>query len=310
MEENMNKIITVLVILLWFVNLSFCKEEFEQYLIMSESTNISELVNAYYGLKNFSTNEIAFNKMIRSAQNIFRNMETGKFSLDGESYIQILDELVKLHDKRALPAIIAGSGLFGGGGIKKGVLVFSNEVVPYLIEAMKDKNNYSHATGLAHWLINDTNCVLTEIEKENLKIAILIGYYKNHYTFNEPWLSSIILRLTPTDEEINKYKLLKSIESFMTNSDNTILGWVPGNLTKIKDKKIKLMLVPVVKKGHEIRLIKKINFDEKKFKAGLKKGLSLAQKDELYNKRKSYLEGERQKVITELSNTLVELEKE
>ena len=313
----MNKIFFFFIstIIMVHYSLAYSETNYEKFINGLSSTNNDEQFISFHKLAKYSTNTEVMNIMVNYVLKIFHDNESGLYFkcsyMGGEDYNrELLETMISLKDVKALPVIIAGSGDFGGGGLEFIITRYSNEMVPYLIDAMKNKTYYGRATDLTHWLINSTNCILTDKEKSDLKTALLMGHYENHYGFDEPWLSSIVLRLSPTDEEISKYKLFESIESLMTNADNLSLGWVPGNITKIKDKKIRNNLVSIVKRGHEIRSGRKILFDEKKFKTGLPKTLSLTKQNEMVSNRKEYLEGERQRVITEISNTMVELNKE
>jgi hypothetical protein len=282
---------------------------------MLNRTNFNGFSEKYHfimSLNDYSTNELIKLKIIEMAKSAFDDRLDGKVKVDneeiGEQFRDILEIIIKFKDKRAIPAIVAGSSDIAWGFIDKWIVPFKNDAIPYFVQSLKEQKYYGYTMFILQRFLTSSNIILIDNEKKELRESILAGHYVKKYPFNESWLSSLVLILSPTEEELSNFNLLNPLILTLTNKLS--LGYIPMNTVLIKEKRIKSKLVPVFKKGHETWVNKKITLDEKNFKASLNKSLSATKRNDLYNRRKAYLEDERQKVITELSNTLVELEKE
>lgn len=279
-------------------------------------TNIQQKVNAFYNLKHYITNESSKIKLIEIGKSIFDDIivsNKNNREVGSELYISILETLMSINDVRTLTAIIPGVAYLA---YKKDFVVkYTNEAIPYILEYTTNEAYSDKMLSIVNSLIDSDGIVFTE-EENNLLIQYLLERYTNKNTkASRVWIASIILKLNPKENEINSYKLYEVLQNQITNNhydyyNMAVNDMLLKNFKKTKIKRIKEKLNGILTESKRAVHKQTVIINEKEFKSSIDRQLSEAKKNDLIKKRKVYLEVERQKLISELSNTLLELEKE
>jgi hypothetical protein len=316
LEKKMQKFLLFIILFLSSNNLVIAQVNVENFVKELGSSNYSISINAYFELTKFSSDDLVRKKLIQYSKNVFTRLIDNKKDFEGETYSSILDSLISMDSKDTLEALVPVSGFLGSKATKY-ILKYTNEAVPYIENAMNDERYYGKAFMLTKLLLDSTNIILSVTEKNSLGISIIKGVDNRSENYVRAWRSSFALRISENNNSINKDSLLKNIKIILTNDKmvedsryQESKNYIINDIQKIKNTDTKKRIKPIINESMKKWNNFKITLDEKKFKASLSKNLSAVKKTEMYNKRKTYLEGERQRVITELSNTLLELEKE